>query len=76
MPDKFHFIDGNSPEQNLRAFYDHLVSLDPELGPLVEQAVAELSPYPEDGPARSMKRKSANLGVKEALDQLLKEKGN
>ena len=67
MP-QFSFSDTQSPDENIRGFFEHLRQLDPELSPILEACVFDLLPLPQQGPARNAARQRTNARIEQALD--------
>jgi hypothetical protein len=64
----FSFDDNATPQDNIKLFYDHLMSVDPELTEILQTGLLEILPLPEPGPERNAKRARANKSILDQVD--------
>ena len=67
---QFSFSDTQSPDENIRDFFQHIRQLDPDLAPILENCVVNLLPFPQPGPARNAARQRTNSQIEQSLDSM------
>jgi hypothetical protein len=68
---EFNFDKLISPDENIRLFFDHLQTVDPEMSVILKTYIYNLLPLPPTGIGRNTKRQQANEAIESILDSMI-----